>query len=84
MANQGIIEIIEDWRSNHTIDELRQMVLDKGYSVLVVGEFPCAVLKNFDFLLTKSHCNMVSYDLTIYINKNWKAPNQIPELALLT
>ena len=49
---------------------------------MVVGEFPGAVLKTFDYQLTKSHCAPVDYDATIYINKRSKDGNRIRELDL--
>ena len=49
MCSQGDIEIIGDWKSKHSIEELKQMCLDQGYSAVVVGEFGHAALKTFKF-----------------------------------
>ena len=54
-AYQGDVEIIDDWRSD-SIDELKKIVEEKGYSAVVVGSFGFAALKSFDYQLTKEHC----------------------------
>ena len=45
-----------DWRSHHTIESLKKIVEQKGYSAVCVGSFGHAALKNFDYQLTKDHC----------------------------
>ena len=56
MAYQGDVEIIDDWRSHTSIDELKTIVEEKGYSAISVGSFGFAALKSFDYQLTKEHC----------------------------
>ena len=69
MCGQGDIEIIGEGREKHTIEELKQMCLDNGYSAVVVGEFGHAALKTFNYQLSKDHCKPTHYDCTIHINK---------------
>ena len=56
MCFQGDAEIIHDWKSHHTIESLKKIVEQKGYSAVCVGSFGHAALKNFDYQLTKDHC----------------------------
>jgi len=49
MCGQGDVEIIGDWRSNTTIEELKQKVIDRGYTAVTVGSFGHAALKKFDY-----------------------------------
>merc|ERR1719267_449231 len=56
MCYQGDAEIIGDWKRHHTIESLKKIVEQKGYSAVCVGSFGHAALKNFDYQLTKEHC----------------------------
>ena len=56
MAYQGDVEIIGDWKRHTSIDKLKKIVEEKGYSAVVVGSFGHAALKSFDYQLTKEHC----------------------------
>jgi hypothetical protein len=60
MCGQGDTEIIGDWQSTHTIDQLKEIVEKKNYSAVTVSNgtpsFGHAALKNFDYQLTKEHC----------------------------
>ena len=57
MNNQGDVDVVEDWKSTHTIDQLKDIVISKNYSSFTVsaGEpsFPGAYFKKFPFKLTK-------------------------------
>ena len=56
MAYQGDVEIIGDWKRHTSIDKLKKIVEEKGYSAVCVGSFGHAALKSFDYQLTKEHC----------------------------
>lgn len=56
MCCQGDVEIIGDWKKQHTIESLKKIVENKGYSAVCVGSFGHAALKSFDYQLTKEHC----------------------------
>merc|ERR1719498_765752 len=56
MCFQGDAEIIHDWKRHHSIDSLKKIVEQKGYSAVCVGSFGHAALKNFDYQLTAEHC----------------------------
>ena len=56
MCFQGDIEIIQDWKRHKSIDQLKKIVEEKGYSAVCVGSFGHAALKSFDYQLTKDQC----------------------------
>jgi hypothetical protein len=56
MAFQGDVEIIGDWKRHTSIDKLKKIVEEKGYSAVCVGSFGHAALKSFEYQLTKEHC----------------------------
>ena len=56
MCFQGDAEIIGDWKRHHSIESLKKIVVEKGYSAVCVGSFGHAALKNFDYQLKKEHC----------------------------
>lgn len=56
MCFQGDAEIIHDWKSSHTIESLKKIVEQKGYSAVCVGSFGHAALKNFEYQLTAEDC----------------------------
>lgn len=64
MCGQGDIEIIGDWKRKHSIDDLKEMVVRKGYSAVTVSagqpSFGHAALKKFNFKLTKEHCKPIT------------------------
>ena len=71
MCGQGDVEIIQNWRSTHSIDDLKKIVEAKGYSAVCVGSFGHAALKKFSFQLTPGHCkpsNGYTNELYIYHN----------------
>lgn len=68
MCFQGDVEIIHDWKSNHSIEDLKRIVEEKSYSAVVVGSFGHAALKTFDYQLKPEHCKPSNgYTCTIYI-----------------
>jgi len=68
MCGQGDIQIIHNWRASHTIENLKRIVEEKGYSAISVGSFGHAALKKFDYQLTVSHCKATSgYTNQLYI-----------------
>jgi hypothetical protein len=56
--------ILPNWRATTTIEVLKQMVEDKGYSAITVSNgnpsFGHAALKKFDYQLTPQHCKPIS------------------------
>jgi len=64
MCRQGDVEIIGDWKKKHSIDDLKEMVVRKGYSAVTVSagvpSFGHAALKKFSFKLTKEHCKPIT------------------------
>uniref|UniRef100_A0A7S3UXM9 Uncharacterized protein n=1 Tax=Heterosigma akashiwo TaxID=2829 RepID=A0A7S3UXM9_HETAK len=75
MCMQGDVEIIHNWRSTHSIDDLKRIVQEKGYSCFTVSSgnpsFGHAALKKFPYQVTKDHCKPISqccrHPCTIYI-----------------
>jgi hypothetical protein len=68
MAYQGDVEIIGDWKRSHSVESLKRIVEEKGYSAVCVGSFGHAALKKFDYQLTEEHCKPSSgYTNTLYI-----------------
>ena len=71
MCGQGDVEIIHDWRSTHSVDDLKRIVEQKGYSAVCVGSFGHAALKKFPYQLTPGHCKPSrGYTNTLYIWEN--------------
>ena len=64
MCGQGDVEIVSDWRSKTTIEALKWIVEQRGYSAFTVsnGEprFGHAAIKKFDYQLTPAHCKPIS------------------------
>ena len=68
MAYQGDVEIIHNWREEHSIEDLQRIVERKGYSAISVGSFDHAALKKFPYQLTAGHCApSQGYTNTLYI-----------------
>jgi len=67
MCGQGDIEIIPEWRKKYTIEDLKQIVEQKGYSAISVGSFGHAALKKFDYQLNIKHCKPTKG----YTNEIW-------------
>ena len=68
MSNQGDKEIIHSWRMKHSIEDLKRIVEQKGYSAISVGNFDFAALKKFPYQLTAGHCKPSrGYTNTLYI-----------------
>lgn len=64
MCRQGDVEIVHDWRSRTSIEELKRKVEQCGYSAITVSDgtpsFGHAALKQFNFQLTPAHCKPIS------------------------
>jgi len=60
MCGQGDVEIIPNWRASYSIDSLKRIVEEKGYSAISIGTFQHAALKKFDYQLTAKHCGKSS------------------------
>jgi len=56
MCGQGDVEILKNWKSKHSIDGLKQIVEEKGYSAFSIGGFDFAAFKKFNYQLTADHC----------------------------
>jgi len=56
MCGQGDVEILKNWRSKHSIDGLKQIAEEKGYSAFSIGGFDFAAFKKFNYQLTIDHC----------------------------
>ena len=68
MCFQGDAQIIGDWQRTHTVESLKKIVEEKGYSAVCVGSFGHAALKSFDYQLTKEHCApSLGYTNDLYI-----------------
>ena len=68
MCGQGDVEIIHNWRATHSIEDLKRIVEQKGYSAVCVGNFGHAALKQFPYQLTAGHCKpSQGYTNTLYI-----------------
>ena len=68
MAYQGDVEIIHNWREEHSVEDLQRIVERKGYSAISVGSFDHAALKKFPYQLTAGHCEpSPGYSNTFYI-----------------
>eukprot|EP01052_Picozoa_sp_SAG31_P000936 SAG31_NODE_29_length_32663_cov_14.779695_23_plen_749_part_00 len=79
MCCQGDVEIIHNWRATHSIDDLKRIVQQKGYSAICVGSFDHAALKKFPYQLTASHCKPASgYECTLYICDSGLLPKLDP------
>ncbi|CAD7925571.1 unnamed protein product [Amoebophrya sp. A120] len=72
MCFQGDVEMVKDWTKTHTIDDLRKIVEQKGYSAFTVSNgqpaaFSHAALKKFPFQLTPEHCKPTTYGCALHI-----------------
>lgn len=75
MCRQGDVDIILDWKRHMSIDDLKRIVEERGYSAFTVSNgspsFGHAALKKFPFALTPEHCKPISsccrHPCTIYI-----------------
>ena len=75
MTYQGNVEIIDNWRATHSIEDLQRIVEQKGYSAFTVSSgqpsFGHAALKKFPYQLTAGHCKPITtccnHPCTIYI-----------------
>ena len=68
MCGQGDVEIIWNWRSKHSIEDLKRIVEQKGYSAISVCSGGFATLKQFSYQLTPGHCKPTrGYTNTLYI-----------------
>ena len=68
MYAQGDKERIRNWRSTHSIEDLKRIVEQKGYSAISVCSGGFATLKQFSYQLTPGHCKPTwGYTNTFYI-----------------
>ena len=68
MCYQGDKEIIHNWRSTHSIEDLKRIVEQKGYPAISVCSGGFATLKQFSYQLTPGHCKPTwGYTNTLYI-----------------
>ena len=68
MYAQGDKERIRNWRSTHSIEDLKRIVEQKGYSAISVCSGGFATLKQFSYQLTAGHCKPSrGYTNTLYI-----------------
>merc|ERR1711963_167947 len=75
MCRQGDVEIVQNWRSTTSIEELKRKVEECGYSAITVSDgdpsFGHAALKQFQYQLTSDHCkpksNCCHHPCKIYI-----------------
>jgi len=80
MCGQGDVEIIPDWKKKYSIEDLKRIVEQKGYSAITVSSgkpsFGHAALKKFSFPLKKENCKPIStcckHPCTIYIYNDAK------------
>merc|ERR1711959_526980 len=83
MCNQGDVQIIHDWKKSHTLDQLKAIVEENGYSAVTVAgknEFGHAAIKSFDYQLTAERCKPSSgYTCTIWIYQRPKGVNPKPQ-----
>merc|ERR1719453_1222393 len=81
MCGQGDVEIVQNWRSRTSIEELKRKVEECGYSAITVSDgdpsFGHAALKQFQYQLTSEHCKPIStccrHPCKIYI---WTGKNK--------
>lgn len=68
MSFQGDVEIIQDWRSTMTIDDIKRKVEMNNWSAISVGDFTHAAIKSFEYQLNPSFCKpSQGYKNTLYI-----------------
>lgn len=72
MCGQGDVEIIHKWSSKYSIQDLKRIVEEKGYSAISLSKnnksFDFAAFKKFDYQLTPKHCKPSNgYKNTLYI-----------------
>lgn len=64
MCGQGDVEIVPNWTSRTSIEELKRKVEESGYSAITVSDghpsFGHAALKQFQYQLTSEHCKPIS------------------------
>merc|ERR1712232_48061 len=72
MCGKGDVEIIHNWSNHHSIEDLKRMCEERGYSAISLSpnniSFNFAALKKFDYNLKKSNCHSSGgYQNTLYI-----------------
>merc|ERR1712226_117955 len=64
MCGQGDRELVHNWRSTYTINQLKQIAVEGGYSCFTVSNgqpsFPFAAMKKFDFQVTPETCKPIT------------------------
>merc|ERR1712100_707396 len=87
MCGQGDIQIIPDWKKSHTLDQLKAIVEENGYSAVCVAgnnEFGHAAIKSFDYQLTAERCKPSSgYTCTIWIYQRPKGVKPKPQMPAM-
>jgi hypothetical protein len=68
MTGLGDVELIQNWKSTMTIDDLKRKVEENNWSAISVGDFPFAAIKSFPYQLEPSYCKpSQGYKNTLYI-----------------
>ena len=82
MCGQGDKELIHNWKEKYTIDQLKQLSIEKGYTAFSVSDssFNFAGMKQFDYQLTPEECQpSQGYTNKIYIlHRKGLKPASIP------
>lgn len=64
MCNQGDVHCEDGWKSRFSIEDLKKIVIEKGYSAVTVSNgqpsFGFACFKSFDFKLEKKHLKPIT------------------------
>ena len=71
MCNQGDVELILEWRRFYSIDQLKEISLEKGYTCFCISDedFHWAGMKKFDYQVTPETCKPASgYSCKFYIH----------------
>ena len=75
MCGQGDAELVHNWKKTHSVEQLKRIAEQKGYSAVTVSSgtpsFGHAAFKKFSYQLTPAHCKPISscckHPCTIYI-----------------
>jgi len=72
MAGKGDMEIIHDWRNQYSIEDLKRMCEERGYSAISLSpnnqSFSFAALKKFSYNLKPGNCHAShGYQNKLYI-----------------
>eukprot|EP01038_Epipyxis_sp_PR26KG_P009686 gene9686-13039_t len=69
MCGLGDVELIDDWKSKMSIDDLKRKAEENNWSAISIGDFDfAAIMKSFRYQLDASHCKLSrGYINTLYI-----------------